>query len=431
MYIKIGNVKYSKLKNLKFTPQTDITGDVIPINEFSAEIKTDAEIKIGQFVSLYDDLDQLWAKFWIVFADRLNIEFVRINAQSIVTLLDRITLPAVIYTSATAVSTALDTIFNALSVYTSYTLDSAASSMTVTGYCPEQTGRERLQWICFACGLYVEQSYTDGIYIKVLDEETITDIPPDKTYWKPSVSYKDYVTAITVTAYSFAAGTPQSGDDYVTVNGVDYIITKTDVTLSNPDTSAQAAPPNVIRVDEVMLINSNNASDVISRLSMLYFERTEVDADVINNREYRPAQKVGLQLDDERGAVGYIESTDFSFGLQAKSRVHLVACALRSLSSLLIRYIYENIAIATRRYYLPEGYEYQIENPYIDTSSGTHRYIYRPVNEYASGTIEEGQNVDDQDVELALHYYGEQRLLYIISVSEIEFDSEEGVVTIG
>ncbi len=430
MYIKIGTKKYEAIKNLKYTPQTDITGDVVPINEFSVEVKTGRDITIGKYAELYDDLDQLWAKFWITFADRINEDFVKIEAQSLVTLLERITCPAVIYTSATAVTTALSAIFSQLSGYSTYLIDTAALSKTVQGYCPEQNGRERLQWICFACGLYLEQGYTDGIYIRILDEETVTDIPPDKTYWRPSVSYKDYVTAITLTYYAFEAGSPQSGDEYITVNGVDYIVTKTEVTLNNPDTSAQAAPPNIVRVDKVMLINSDNASDIASRLSLLYFERTEVDADVINNRDYRPAQKVSVQLDDTRGAVGYIESTDFTFGLQAKSRVKIIGCAIRDLSNLLIRYIYNGIAIATKRYSLPGGYQYQITNPYLDQSSDSHRYIYRPINQYATGTITSGENVDDEDVDLALHYYGDHKLLYIISVTEVEQD-EEGVVVIG
>lgn len=428
MYIQIGSKKYRELRNLRFSPQTDITGDSIPINGFTVDVRTGRDITVGKYVTLYDDLNQLWAKFWIVSANRLDEDFVQVEAKSSIYLLERVTLPAVIYTSATAITTALNEIFTAVP-YVDYSISSAASAKTVQGYCPEQNGRERLQWICFACGLYVEQYFADRIYIKVLDQSSITEIPMDKTFWRPSVNYKDYVTAIIGTYYSFSAGTPQSGDDHVTVDGVDYIMTKTEITLSNPDV-VETTPQNEVKVKNVTLLNINNVSQVLSRLSLIYFERIEVNADIINNLDYSPAQRVGITLDEKRGAVGYIESTSFTFGLQAKSDVRLVGCSLRDMYPLIIRYMNNGACIAIRRYFFPEGLLYEIENPYIDISTIAHRYVFRPVNQYATGEIEDEENIDEEDVELALHYYGDQRLLFIYSVSEVESDGE-GVVEIG
>ena len=306
MYIIINSVNYTEIRNLTFMPEVDVIGDAIPINEFNVEIKTTTEISVGQFAYLYDDLDQLWAKFWIVFADTVDEVFVQVKAQSPICLLDREPLlPAVIYTNATGIQTALTPVFARLSGISSYSIDPNLINKSVKGYCPEQTPRERLQWICYVAGAYIKQSFTDKIEVKELDTETVVDIPIEKTYWKPQIEYSDYVTAINLTTYTFTAGTPTGDDEYVEVGGTKYIVTKTLTQLINtsaPETAAQ----NEITVDGIYLANSDNSSEILSRLSLIYFSRRKAKADIINNREFQPSEKVTVQLDDERQAVGYI-----------------------------------------------------------------------------------------------------------------------------
>ena len=48
MYVKIDQTSYTDLRNLVYSPQTDITGDTIPINEFTVDIVTDDLITAGQ-----------------------------------------------------------------------------------------------------------------------------------------------------------------------------------------------------------------------------------------------------------------------------------------------------------------------------------------------------------------------------------------------
>lgn len=429
MKVIIGSTTYTALKGLSFTPQIDITGDSVPVNEFSVQIQTQDNIDVGQWASLYDDLDNLWAKFWIMYADRVDAKFVSIKAQSIIALLDRVTMQAEMYTSNTSASTIISACFSAAGIGSSVQVDSTLSSATIIGHLPEQTARERLQWVCFAIGAYVQQDSVAIVQIKKLDTLTLTDIPIDKTFWKPSIEYKDYVTKINITAYSFAQGTPAHGDEYVTVNDIDYIITKTTITLTNSG-APETALPNEINIDGVYLVNNNNADEIASRLSMLYFARRDVSADVINNHEYFPSQKVSIQLDDTHGAVGYIESADFRFGLQARSTLRLVASETRELVELLIRYTFNGEVIGTRRYAFPQGYTYSILNPFITRSSGNHRYVYRPLTEYCSGTMGQGATQRTVACEMALHWYEEYKLLRVLSVSDVEFDDEDKVVEI-
>lgn len=429
MYVTINSKTYDDIKNLSFVPQVDITGDSVPVNEFSLEIKTTDNIAVGQWASLYDDLDNLWARYWIMFADRVDASFVEIKAQSIIALLDRVTMDPAIYVSGTSASGIISACFTAAGVGSSVTIDSSLSGATVTGYFPEQTARERLQWVCFAICAYVKQEGVQNIQIKGLDTSTQESIPMNKTFWKPSIEYKDYVTSINLTSYEFTQGTPGHGDQYVTVNDVDYIITSQKFTLTNSSAPGSALPSEV-NVDGCYLINDDNADDIASRLAMIYFARTSVSADVINNHEYAPPQKVALYLDQSRGAIGYIESADFSFGLQARSTLKVVASETRALAQLVISYTFNGATIATKTYSFPVGYQYSILNPYLDISSESHRYIYRPLTEYCEGTMTSGTNRKTVECEVALHWYSEYQLLRIVSVSEIEYDSTDNILEI-
>ena len=430
MYVKIGTTNYTKLKNLSFMPQVDIVGDSIPINEFSVQIKTTDEIKVGQWAYLYDDLNDLWAKYWIMFSDRVDASFIQIKAQSIVALLDRVYMDAAIYPSGVSAGTIIAACFTAAGVSSNYTVESSVSSASVTGYFPEQTARERLQWVCFATGAYVKQHSGQNVEIKKLDQSSLTYIPTSQTFWKPQIDYRDYVTKISITTYSFEAGTPDAGDQYVTVGDTNYIYTTQKITLTNGN-APETALPSEINIDGCYIMTDDNADDVASRLAMLYFARTEVSADIINNNEYYPPKRVGVHVDEGLGAVGYIESADFKFGLQARSTLKVVASETVPLAELVINYVFNGATVATRTYNFPVGYEYSILNPYVDVSSGEHRYVYRPLTEYCEGTMTSGVNTKTVQCELALHWYSEYQLLRIISVSDVEFDSGDATVVIG
>jgi hypothetical protein len=321
--------------------------------------------------------------------------------------------------NAASLSTVMSAIFARMSA-SDYSVDNSFASETITGFCPEQTARERLQWVCFCIGAYVKTYFNDKIEILPIDD-TETAIPRNKTFWRPSITYKDYITAINITGYAFTQGEPANTDEWVTDGTNYYIITKTVYTLSNPD-APQNVPTRTIDIDNVYLVNSANVSSILSHLSTLYFKRIELDASVINNYEYEPAQRVGVYIDEFRSASGFIESCDFSFGVQARSKMHLTPIEEKETTVLIITYFYGNIILGKNTYYLPVDYQYSIENPYIDQTSGRHRYVYRPLNQYATGTMHEGINTKSEQYEVALHYYYDNDVLYLISVSGVAWE---------
>jgi hypothetical protein len=195
--------------------------------------------------------------------------------------------------------------------------------------------------------------------------------------------------------------------------------------LQNPDAPG-AAPENVVTIEGVYLVNDNNVSGILTHLSQWYFKRMEVELDAIDNAAYIPGDKVVVCVDESSMVSGFINSADFAFGLQSKARLHLTAAENRETGNLMIVYMYDDTQLDCRNYLFPVGYSYEILNPYPDITMNAHRYIFRPENEKATGTIVAGENTNTQDCLVALDWY--EGILEVISVDGL--DNNEGVVEI-
>ena len=430
MYVTIDLTDYSTIRNLSFSPQTDVTGNSLPINEFSVDIVTDDDISFGQYAELYDDLDNLWAKYWINYAERLDAKTVRIRAQSDLSLLDGVTLAPTMY-SSDDISDVLDAVMVRQSgapgiiALIDYTLDSSLSSLTISGFCPKQSARERLQWICFTIGAYVKTYFNDQIEILPIDD-TETLVPINRTFWKPTVTYKDYVTAVRVVAYSFAAGTPSTTDEWVSDGTTTYIVTPQEYTITN-SYAPSAAADNVVSIEGVYLVNSSNVSWILTYLSELSFKRTEVALDAINNAAYKPGDKLIVYADDSTLAGGYVASCAFSFGLQARAQMKLTAAENVDGAKLTLIYLYGDMEIGRDAYLFPIGYDYTVQMLFIEWLMSGHKFVYRPTIDEVTGTMEEDTE-EEVEYAIALDLEEETGILEIVSVDGLSM--ADGVVTI-
>lgn len=423
MRIRINSTNYYELKNLTFAPETDITNNALPINEVSADIITDDTITVGTSARLCDDISTApWLIGMVVYAERLQADTVSVRIQSWFRVLDATEMTADMY-SAEPIADVLDDIFGSVS----YEIDSSLSDQTISGYVPDQTARERLQWVCLVIGAYV-RSYDDTkINIVPMSDSADYMIPMEKTFWKPSITYEDYVARLTVTEYTYTQGTPSSNDDTVEVDGVTYIVTHADRSLVNPNVPSGIVG-RTVKISDVYLVNSSNFNAVLNFLSTVYFNRVYAEVDVINNREYFPGDLVQFYLDEDNMATGFIEACNFSFGLQARAKLRINGVDELASAKLIINYLHGNQRIYRKKFRFPIGYQYDIVNPYPDIDRPNHRYVYRPVNANATGTIVSGENVDNEDCEIALHFYYEDDVLYVVSVDELT--ENEGMVTI-
>lgn len=427
MKVIVGEKTYGTIKALTFAPETALTCDSLPINEFTADLITPDRVEIGRYAELRDDLDKLWAKYWIVYAEHLDTQTLRIRAQSPLKLLDQDVLPATMYEDA-PIEDVLVELFAitgaALGLYI-YTLDPSFDGETVTGFCPEQTARERLLWVCFALGAYVRTFFTEGVEILPVDDAEAL-IPMEATYWKPSVTFSDYVTAVQVTAYSFIQGTPSTTDAWVQdANGVTYMVSEQLLTLRNPEVPA-SAPENVVSVEGVYLLNTDNASGALTRMAQRYFKRIQVDMAAIDNGEYQPGDRVVIYADEATLYTGYIEGCDFAFGVQAKARLRLTGVDPTEAAPLTVTYLWEDMQIGVDNHVLPVGYEYELQARFIDLTPDEHRYIFRPTVAIISGTLPEGGAAVTDPCEIALDHF--EGVLEVVSVDGMT--ETEGIVTI-
>lgn len=349
MYVVIDGTTYTEISNLDFEPESDVTGSSVPINELWVSIKTNDSIALSKRVNLYDDLDNLWASYWIVYAEREDAYTVRVHGQSDLSRLEGITLDPIMYNN-TSVTSALSTVLSALS--DAYTIDQSFANQTLTGFCPKQSARVRLQWICMVLGAYLKNYFNEHLEILPIDDVSEIVIPVNKTYWKPTVTYKDYVTAVRVTYYSYTQGLPSRTDEYVEANDVTYIQNSTEVTLTNNDLP-EGVTENVVTLEDVTLVNSENVSEVLSFIAKYKFQRTELDLEAIDNGEYMPAQRVYAFADEDTMYEGYINSCSFTFGLQAKASIHMTPTEVRESALLTILYKWGDKQVAVRLYRFP------------------------------------------------------------------------------
>lgn len=425
MYIQIGGTSYSNLRNVQFSPEINVAGTALPVPEFSADIVTDDTINVGDFATMVGADNLHFAKYWILFSERVQPGVVRIRAQSRLTMLDRKILPAKMYESGSAyVYSVLQDIFRDMNI-SEYYIPPGYSLTPFSGFFPEQTARERLLWLCLAVGTFVKTFGDTDTSAEVRDKieflpilETAQLVPLEKTFLRPAVTYSDYVTAVTATSYSFTEREPQSGEASVTDGTKTWVVTKQDVTLSNPD-APSAVPENVIKVPDVMVINSSNVDDILSRMAKYYFPRMSIELDAVNNGEWFPGSKLQVYTGLHSIASGYAERMDFRFGIQSRAKIHLKACAEVESASLVVRYLYQNAELARQQYYFPVGYSYSIKNRYPDVTAGKLRTIFYTENEYATGTVAQGGSTNNQPCQQALVLNNQTKILKILSVDAV------------
>lgn len=442
-----GNIKYDKTANLSFAPTADIISETLPINEFIIDIYTeDDDIEIARVIKLYDDGDKCYAFYRIADVEQVDKGVLRVTAESALGKLDRKILKERMYTN----DDVDDNAFNAIATILQYTklpyyIDADLYDVPIHGYCPEQTARERLQWLCFVSGAVVKtfSGATNAVYVEFRDSTT-SDVPVYNTYWKPSVTNTSYVTAVNVTAFKFTQdSSPQEGDETIVVNGVTYKVERTELVEENPVFIEKPylddyVPTSEVTFNDITLINYSNQNAIANRLGQYYFCQEELEADIVNDGDYMPTDKVSVSLESaEAGvetdsAVGFIESCDFTFGWHAKSRIRYRILNFVKALRLTVKYVYNNINLGMKKYKFPIGFGYTIQNPYIDQSETKDRYIYAPTSETITGTMPDHAVTVTQQYFVAIRHKKDKKVVQIVSVAGVSAGQpdEQGKVVV-
>lgn len=429
MIIRINNVDYDEIKPPVFAPETDVIGKTIPINRFTVDIKSSTAILPNDFAYMLDGSANTWAFYWITDSYFIETGWQRIVCQSTMVLLDRCVMPAKMYdgteTFADVIGEIFDSIQTAFPGMTVVTVDSSFTSTSISGYAPEQTARERLLLVLFCARAYVKSFFNQYVEILPVDRTEIL-IPADKTFYKPQIEVNDYVTEVRIKAYTYTLTTtdPARTDQYVKIGNDVYIQTEQEYALQNPSVPVTVAE-NVVTMYKNTLVNQSNVQAILADLAAYYFNRYTVSADVLDDGEYLPGDRVVVS-NNEYLISGYIKSANFKFGHSARASLKIQAANAIEADTLTVVYLCNTDELGRKEYLLPIGYAYSISNPYLDLMPDAVRRIYRPVNEYATGTVVSGGVTDNEQYEIAVEAEEREVLLLIVS-SATESDS---VVTI-
>ena len=411
------------IKDLSFAPQTDLSGNSMPVNEYTCDVILTEPLPgdLTGGARLYDDRGRLWSAWLLTKIDMVSEKCLRVTASSWLKRLEYIDLSARMFTGESA-SVAIAECFGTYSSY--YTLSSAIANKTVSGFAPAQTARERLTWLLFVLGAFCWDIYREDIAIKPVDA-TEEIIPADRTFWRPKVEQGEWVTGLRITTYAFRQGTEEEwqSDNNSYMFPVPWIATEQHVEIGNPS-APNDAPPNVVEIDGIYLLNQANVSEFASRVSQYWFNPLGASVDVVNNRKYIPGSLVTVQVGAEELITGYVQQETFQFGHQARSALKLVAVERRPSAYLVINYRYDGKRIGKAKYRLPVGYTYTIENPYLDQTDNGRRRVYRPLTESVTGTLPANGAVENVNYDIALELY--QGVLHIISVDEVTEQSSGG-----
>lgn len=412
-------VTYRAIRNLKFMPEIDMTLSTIPVNEFEVEIITDDSIPVNNGIRLYDDNNTLFADYRVMKSERGTGRSRRILAQSYIALMDRWTLKAT-YIQSTGLQWILDNMLygsryvKSGKVYDDIVLlaPSGYGNVRVTGFFPEQTARQRLQWICLAFGFIVRQSFRTGLAlvpVANLTQATPVLIPYEDTFYKPEVADIEPAHSLVVSTYGDWTLT-EDPDDPNQQSGVDEISGLKEYwsvgqSWTYVNSESEYGPD--VTIDGVTIIDSGQGDDVLNAVIRAYFASQEWTVDCINNGSYYPGMRVNFYTEDAI-RQGIIKSCDFSFGVQARAKLVIDTDVIYPLSSgyVTVHYVHSytdngvsrTMALGYNGYQFPEGATVTIKHPpvYVDVVGEVR--VFQPA--VASTTL----TLEDTETEITIQY---------------------------
>ena len=452
MYVKVGDAEYRAISDVEFTPEADLFGETLPVSEFWANVHTEDEIPVGSWAELRDDADNLWARYVVLYSERQGAGIRRVKASSVLFKLDGVTVEAAVYGPNVTFSSLVGQLAQALKGDFGtelFKMPTTLGQRTVSGYFPEQSGRERLLWLCLSVGAYARDYFSDRVWLlpyshTSADEEAWEgEYPADSAYadssrvfWKPTINHGEYVTSVDVEYYSYSLTTSGVSrlDEYVDIwkDGIDreqadpsnpqnfdtYVRRKSHVRLSNPD-APSVAMENEVSMREVTCVNGGNVNEIAVRLALYHFNRTEVSLDVIDNGEVLPGMMLTTFADTDKVVVGFVRSASFSFGLQARASLTLTGCTVTDAAPVTIRHMWGEMEVGRKSLHLPVGYPFETDALYsrVRFEDG-HDYVLRPETERVSGVAVAGGVTIDVPMHVALEYL--DGALYTVSADDVK-----------
>ena len=303
------------IKNINLQQDCGIVNEVLPIDVLTVEVLATSITLYNNWVELSVD-GALWCVYWLTDLRKTGTNTYKIVAKSPIVLLDTAIVAATMFASDNAY-----TYLNSL--LTTYlplvSIDSSLSSVTLSGYAPQQTARERLQWVLLSLPtMYrARTSFIRGI---IIEQNTYTglSIPASHVYLAPTLTDEQVVTNFKTIYHSYTPIPSPSGyTDVVQVGTNYYAHTANPYSLSSSLPEASYATYNEYGISDNTIINPSNVGAVASVLSTWYFNYTSTWR---GRYLWSAGKPVGtaciLPVTTTTTVIGYLKSAKYIFGSQ-------------------------------------------------------------------------------------------------------------------
>ena len=160
-----GEKEFDRIYDVKFSPSVSLITDTIPINSFTVRVisDTDPDFRNGLKVSLIGD-GVVYAKYYITKAKHIEENIWEVVAEDMIAKLENVTLKEE-YIGNMEYDQYMERFIEQIDLATKgawspniLTADDF-SEEHILGFLPEQTARERLQYVLFTIGAYIQTPY--------------------------------------------------------------------------------------------------------------------------------------------------------------------------------------------------------------------------------------------------------------------------------
>ncbi len=429
MYVRIDQVKYYEIKNIKFCPEVDMTGSTCPICELTVDVRSTTDFDLYTWISLWDNDDRLWCNYLIKDQERLSPDFIRVTGASQLCLVEFSKVMGALYLASDGATTTDIAVGYFPGLY--YTLDSTLANLSIIGYGGPGNLRDNIHKFLFGMGAYLRQSFSDTLDI-LPRSDSMKLVPFKRTFATPSYEEGDYYKQIRmwICGYNLIEGEPTATQEYIEYGGHYYEKTGAYTYLNNPN-PIYGGGNNVLDSETFFLVNSDYMLPM-NTLALYFYGTARLDC--LNEREFLPGERVCFYLDKQTLMCGWIQKADFKFGHSVRSTLYLIGCETVPVSGeYTVVYIdseSDDELYRESELYFPRGWTYVFTpKPVIDVfRSDTLRFIARPTISTLTGTFSASDTTLTVPCLVDLEYITDYGYLTTLGVDDITESSYEDAV---
>lgn len=268
----------NELRNASITNEMDESAVKLPVSSFKWTLDSLSDVdylfQLKQPVEVRNN-DHLLGVYYIDSADRKSGRVYKVECKDALGVLDDTPFNGGAYLSGISAKTLLNQLAAPFEV--EYAAD--VQDATLKGILRSGTAREAIQQVMLAWDVCLASD--GGEKLRVFNLQTVASvIPKDRTFAGSSVKTAAVVTAVSVTAHTYAASDTGS----VEVNGQKYTDTQTIYSVSNPNVIA-TDKANVKEVKNATLVSTENGQAVAKRLYDYYSKRDTASAKIVYDGE--------------------------------------------------------------------------------------------------------------------------------------------------